>query len=683
MGNMVKDWLRSYGLTIAGYALGIALLANSGLIFYLSVVHRASESERNRAEKAERYLRALRSEAVHADFLAREAMLWNDDGTIRRYESAVGGLENAFDSLTYNLRKTGFDDALTGRMEMQVADVLKTHRHFLDSFLAPDSTGVRPNLATLSSAFDAAHRDFALLEAYINGSATRASLEDAFTAMLIVQIILLACVPLALVLPASVRRLKRRLVNLNRAIDDSNRKYVFDSMENVNIEDEEAIRTRLLNNLRQAAGFIQEVSKKNYEVRWEGMNDSNREANQDNIAGELIRMRELMKKVKEEDEIRMWMTEGLSKFGGIIQKNQHDMQSLGDAFISAVVKYLDARIGGLYIIEGEDEEPFLELKACYAYERKKFITQKVGIGEGLVGQTYLERQTVHLREVPPGYLTITSTLGETEPRSLLVVPLIANDRIEGILELASLNEYKPHHIEFLEKVGESLAASLISVRSSERMRTLLQNAQQQAEEVRAQEEEMRQNMEELEATQEQMQRQVNELNQLRHDLEVEKYLFSALMDNIPEAIYFKDRDSRFIRVSKYLATHFGKEATELIGKSDFDFQDEVHAREALEDEQTIMRTRKPKLDYVEREVLKDGSEHYVSTTKMPLTDAHDAVVGTFGISRDVTLLKRTEIELREKEKVLTEMQEKSRARIHDLEARLAEAEKKLAGSKRK
>jgi PAS domain S-box-containing protein len=528
----------------------------------------------------------------------------------------------------------------------------------------------------LTSAFDAVHRDFALLETYINESTSHASLKDTFNVTLILQIVLLACVPVALVLPASVRRMRRRLVNLNRAIDESNRKYVFDSLEEVNLEDEEAIRTRLLNNLRQAAGFIQEVAKKNYDVRWEGMNEANREVNRDNIAGELIQMRELMKKVKEEDDIRMWMTEGLSKFGTIIQKNQHDMQSLADAFISAVVKYLDAKIGGLFIIEDEEEEPYLELKACYAYERKKFITQKVGIGEGLVGQTFLERQTVHLREVPPGYLTISSTLGETEPRSIVLVPLIANDKIEGILELASLNEYQPHHIEFLEKVGESLASSLISVRSADRMRVLLQSAQQQAEEVRAQEEEMRQNMEELEATQEQMHRQVNELNQLRHDLEVEKYLFSALMNNIPEAIYFKDRESRFIRVSKHLATHFGKDASELLGKSDFDFQDEVHAREAFEDEQQIMRTRQPKVDFVEREVLKDGSEFYVSTTKMPLFDAHGEVVGTFGISRDVTALKRTELELRE-------MQEKSRARISELEARLAEAEKKLAESKGK
>lgn len=669
-----KDRLRAYILTTMGYVLGIALLANSALVIYLYYLQRMSDEDRNRAEIAERYIQTLRTNAVYADFIAREAMIFNDDRTINRYEETVGDVSKAFDSLTYNLRKYGFNETLLGRLEISVSDALKNHRQFLDSFLYPDSAAARPSLATFTSAFDAVQRDFSLIEAYINQIKSDKSGSGWLWLAVLLQLVLLLCVPVAFGLPRSVLRLRRRLVNLNRAIDESNRKYVFDSLEEVNLEDEEAVRTRLLNNLRQAATFIQEVARKNYDVRWEGMNDTNRDVNRDNIAGELIKMRELMKKVKEEDDIRMWMTEGLSKFGAIIQKNQHDMQSLGVAFLSSVVKYLDAKIGGLFIIEEEEEEPYLELKACYAYERKKFITQKVGIGQGLVGQTFLERQTVHLREVPAGYATISSTLGEADPRSLVLVPLIANDKIEGILELASLNDFKPHHIEFLEKVGESLAASLISVRSSERMRILLQNAQQQAEEVRAQEEEMRQNMEELEATQEQMHRQVNELNQLRHELEVEKYLFSALMNNIPEAIYFKDRDSRFIRVSKHLATHFGKEPEDLLGKSDFDFQDEVHAREALEDEQQIMRTRLPKVDFVEREILKDGSEFYVSTTKMPLVDAHGEVVGTFGISRDVTTFKRAEMELRE-------MQEKSRARISELEARLAEAERKLAEAK--
>src|SRR5690606_6007366 len=163
MGNIVRNWLRTYGMTIAGYILGIALLANSALVFYLLMVHKTSEDERFVAKWPEQYLQQLRPEAVHADVLAREVMLWNDDRTIRKYESVVGGLEKAFDSVTYNLRTRGFDETLMGRMEVTVTDVLKNHRHFLNYFLSPDSTAVRPNLATLSSAFDAVHRDIALV----------------------------------------------------------------------------------------------------------------------------------------------------------------------------------------------------------------------------------------------------------------------------------------------------------------------------------------------------------------------------------------------------------------------------------------------------------------------------------------------------------------------------------------
>jgi PAS domain S-box-containing protein len=93
-----------------------------------------------------------------------------------------------------------------------------------------------------------------------------------------------------------------------------------------------------------------------------------------------------------------------------------------------------------------------------------------------------------------------------------------------------------------------------------------------------------------------------------------------------------------------MADHFGGTIDSLIGKSDFDFQDEIHAKEAYDDEQEIQRTRKPKIDYIEREILDDGSEHWVSTTKMPLINVQGDVVGTFGISRDITKVKLLEKE---------------------------------------
>jgi PAS domain S-box-containing protein len=113
---------------------------------------------------------------------------------------------------------------------------------------------------------------------------------------------------------------------------------------------------------------------------------------------------------------------------------------------------------------------------------------------------------------------------------------------------------------------------------------------------------------------------------------------------MPDAIYFKDKDSRILKVSKYMADHFGFTVDELIGKTDFDIQDEMHAREAFEDEQIIQRTRVPKIDYIEKENRKDGTEYWITTTKMPLLNAKGEVVGTFGMSRDITKVKMLESE---------------------------------------
>jgi PAS domain S-box-containing protein len=675
---MVKDWFKKNGLILGAYLLAIPVVVNTGLILYLNHLNKDLEAGASRTESALAYMTNFRNDAFLADMAARDVRMSNDGRSMEQYEGAVASLERDFDSLKYNLKRMGYDDALVGRMEVGVSGNLSAHYRFLEWLQVPDSIRLGTINSGPPSAFDVANREFAYFQDHAQNEQHRASLTDAIDTLMVLQVLLLVSVPVLIILPGRLKKSRQKLIRLNREIDECNRKYVFDPIDEVDIENEQAIKSRLLENLRRAASFIQQVSQGNYAVRWEGMNDQNREANSDNIAGELIRMRERMKKVKEEDEIRMWMTEGFSKFGGIIQKNQENLELLGDTFISGLVKYLDAKVGALFILEEDTgQDPFLELKACYAYERKKYIKKRIAVGEGIAGQTFLEGQSVYLRDVPGDYMMITSALGEANPGSLAVVPLLSNNKVEGVLELASLNEIPPYQIEFLERIGESLAASLVSVRSSERTRTLLQMSQQQSEEVRAQEEEMRQNMEELEATQEQMNRQVAALNKLKEALEVEKYLFGALMENIPESIYFKDRESRFLRVSKHLSNHFGKGMSELIGKSDFDFQDEIHAREAFEDEKDIMRTRIPKVDYVEKEVLKDGSEHFVSTTKMPLADSNGNVVGTFGISRDVTHVKLAELELLKKEKLLTEMQQQSMDRIRQLEEALAVAEKNL------
>jgi PAS domain S-box-containing protein len=122
----------------------------------------------------------------------------------------------------------------------------------------------------------------------------------------------------------------------------------------------------------------------------------------------------------------------------------------------------------------------------------------------------------------------------------------------------------------------------------------------------------------------------------------EQVLLQTFMNYTPDSIYFKDRDSRFIRISSALAHVFGlSDPADAVGKTDSDFFTQEHARQALQDEQAIIRTGQP-LTKEERETWADRPDTWVSTTKAPLHDAGGNPVGTFGISRDITARKRAE-----------------------------------------
>jgi PAS domain S-box-containing protein len=130
----------------------------------------------------------------------------------------------------------------------------------------------------------------------------------------------------------------------------------------------------------------------------------------------------------------------------------------------------------------------------------------------------------------------------------------------------------------------------------------------------------------------------------------EKHLLHTLMDNLPDHIYFKDRQSRFIRGNRALASWFGlTDPTQLLGKSDFDFFSDEHARQAYADELEVIRTGRPIQGLEEKETWPDGHETWVSTTKMALRDAQGRTMGTFGVSRDITARKQAEEALRASE----------------------------------
>ena len=212
---------------------------------------------------------------------------------------------------------------------------------------------------------------------------------------------------------------------------------------------------------------------------------------------------------QEEEKKRQWANEGLTEVARLIRDHE-DLPELADNLLSYTVKYLEANQGGFFVVNRTEEQEVIDLVATYAYDRKKFQEKRIKIGQGLVGQAYLEKKYAYFEKIPNHYVTITSGLGDALPTSLIVMPLQVNEEVEGILELASFQPLAAHEIAFLEKLGESIAAAIRNTRVNEKTRSLLSETQQQAEEMRAAEEEMRQNMEELSATQEEMQRKEQE-----------------------------------------------------------------------------------------------------------------------------------------------------------------------------
>ncbi|MBN1516280.1 SpoIIE family protein phosphatase [Candidatus Sumerlaeota bacterium] len=131
---------------------------------------------------------------------------------------------------------------------------------------------------------------------------------------------------------------------------------------------------------------------------------------------------------------------------------------------------------------------------------------------------------------------------------------------------------------------------------------------------------------------------------------LERNLLNQLLTHIKDAVYFKDRESRFTKISDAMAARFGlNDPEEAVGKTDFDFFSEVHAREAFKDEQNIIKTGEPLIDIEERETWPDGHETWVLTSKMPLLNKKGEIIGICGISRNITERKQAEMALRRSE----------------------------------
>ena len=255
----------------------------------------------------------------------------------------------------------------------------------------------------------------------------------------------------------------------------------------------------LISSLKETTEFTAQLAQGNFDVEITPLSDH------DELRNLLLDLRDSLKHAKleqekreKEDAQRRRVSEGLAKFADLLRGHQKNLKELAEEIIIELVRYLDAVQGTFFILNDNDpQNPYLELLSAYAWNRKKYIEKRINMGEGLIGAVALEKFTIHITDVPEDYIEIKSGIGEADPKAILIVPLTTEDNVLGVLEIAALKVFKDYEIELVEKIGESIAATLQNIKINEKTEELLKTTRKQTEEMKRQEDLMKKNIEDL------------------------------------------------------------------------------------------------------------------------------------------------------------------------------------------
>ncbi len=211
---------------------------------------------------------------------------------------------------------------------------------------------------------------------------------------------------------------------------------------------------------------------------------------------------------QEKEQVRTWVNSGLNQISKVLSSHKNDFKLLSRNVLSALVKHVHARMGALYILNEDDPyDQHLELVADYGCNKKMTeVRKRIEIGEGLVGTVFLENDSKVIVNIPDDFFKISSGMGDAKPTVLLLVPLTFDDKVYGVVELASFREFKQHEKDFIQGAASNIATNLHSVRMNEQNLKLIKQFTEQAQDMSEKEESMRRNLEELEYYREQYER---------------------------------------------------------------------------------------------------------------------------------------------------------------------------------
>ncbi|WKZ60252.1 MAG: PAS domain S-box protein [Cyclobacteriaceae bacterium] len=363
------------------------------------------------------------------------------------------------------------------------------------------------------------------------------------------------------------RSLLRPINTMRHALELISQGVLPETIDNIHLDEFGKMASKindLTKSLRRNADFAQKIGEGKYNTEFTPASDN------DLLGMSLLNMRQNLIDNERRDTERNWIVRGVAEISEMLRL--HDsIDSLSDDVVKFILDKIGAVQGAFYVVDDEGREPIIEMRASYAYGRKKYLKTKFKFAEGLVGQAAVEKDIVLRTEIPHEYVTLTSgILGDQRPTCILVVPLITNEEVYGVLEYAALKRFDPSQIKFVQELSLILARTIFNIKVNERTRKLLEESQAMSAELQEKQEVLRQNAEEMQATQEELERTNTELEHQVEEVNRTQKRMQLLLENASEVITIYEEDETIRYISPSVESILGYGQKELIGKSDFD-----------------------------------------------------------------------------------------------------------------
>ncbi len=313
----------------------------------------------------------------------------------------------------------------------------------------------------------------------------------------------------------------------------------------------------VIDNYKDIADITGALSKEKYEIEIQPVSP------EDVVRYNLLELKNNLEKAEkerlqreQEEKIRSWRNIGVEKFIKILGIRDIDLNQWAFDVLKTAVDYVGGFQGGFFLMEeDEDGEQYFNLLSCYAFNEEKIVRRRVHSSVGAFGKIVKDPKILYIDQVPDNYLVITTALGETKPKSLVLIPLLFNDVLIGVIEIDFLKEVEEYKLSFLEEIANHISSNLSSWKVTQQTQQLIKRYENQYKKLEEQKKLLEQKVEEL-----------SELKTITNDLSIEYKNFVTLVDNFAYRVEIDDK-GKIILVNQLFAELYKKPFEYFVGRS--------------------------------------------------------------------------------------------------------------------